>query len=72
MPLLVLRPTSSASTFWFGVLLGVSMQSNFMHPPFRFAIFCLSSVAALAPYFDRLIGSQIAPVTTCATSGHRE
>ena len=30
---------------WFGVLLGVNMQTSFMHPPFGFALFFLRSVA---------------------------
>ena len=49
---------------WFGVLLGVNMQTSFMHPPFGFALFYLRSVAARVPYLDRVTGKQIAPVTT--------
>ena len=30
---------------WFGVLLGINMQTSFMHPPFGFALFFLRSVA---------------------------
>jgi TRAP-type mannitol/chloroaromatic compound transport system permease large subunit len=30
---------------WFGVVLGVNMQTSFMHPPFGFALFYLRSVA---------------------------
>ena len=30
---------------WFGVLLGVNMQTSFLHPPFGFALFYLRSVA---------------------------
>ena len=30
---------------WFGVLLGVNMQTSFMHPPFGFALFYLRGVA---------------------------
>jgi tripartite ATP-independent transporter DctM subunit len=33
---------------WFGVLLGVNMQTSFMHPPFGFALFYLRSVAPAA------------------------
>ncbi len=33
---------------WFGVLLGVNMQTSFMHPPFGFALFYLRSVAPKA------------------------
>ncbi|RUW00138.1 MAG: TRAP transporter large permease subunit [Mesorhizobium sp.] len=49
---------------WFGVLLGVNMQTSFMHPPFGFALFYLRSVAARVPYLDRITSKQIAPVTT--------
>ena len=30
---------------WFGVLLGMNMQTSFLHPPFGFALFYLRSVA---------------------------
>jgi tripartite ATP-independent transporter DctM subunit len=30
---------------WFGVLLGLNMQTSFLHPPFGFALFYLRSVA---------------------------
>jgi tripartite ATP-independent transporter DctM subunit len=49
---------------WFGVLLGVNMQTSFMHPPFGFALFYLRSVAPRAEYFDKVIGRTVAPVTT--------
>jgi TRAP-type mannitol/chloroaromatic compound transport system permease large subunit len=49
---------------WFGVLLGVNMQTSFMHPPFGFALFYLRSVAARVPYIDKITGNKIAPVTT--------
>jgi len=49
---------------WFGVLLGVNMQTSFMHPPFGFALFYLRSVAPNLPYIDKLTQKQIAPVTT--------
>ncbi len=34
---------------WFGVILGVNMQTSFMHPPFGFALFYLRSVAPSCP-----------------------
>src|SRR5215472_8624572 len=37
---------------WFGVLLGVNMQTSFMHPPFGFALFYLRSVAPAKEYVD--------------------
>jgi tripartite ATP-independent transporter DctM subunit len=49
---------------WFGVLLGVNMQTSFMHPPFGFALFYLRSVAAAREYLDKVTGALIAPVTT--------
>jgi tripartite ATP-independent transporter DctM subunit len=49
---------------WFGVLLGVNMQTSFMHPPFGFALFYLRSVAPRAPYLDKVLGTRLAPVTT--------
>jgi TRAP-type mannitol/chloroaromatic compound transport system permease large subunit len=49
---------------WFGVLLGVNMQTSFMHPPFGFALFYLRSVAPSAPYVDRVTGKHMEPVTT--------
>ncbi len=49
---------------WFGVLLGVNMQTSFMHPPFGFALFYLRSVAAHDDYTDKVTGKRIAKVTT--------
>jgi tripartite ATP-independent transporter DctM subunit len=49
---------------WFGVLLGVNMQTSFMHPPFGFALFYLRSVAPAKQYADKVTGRQTPPVTT--------
>ena len=49
---------------WFGVILGVNMQTSFMHPPFGFALFFLRSVAPKVPYIDRVTGKKMEPVTT--------
>jgi tripartite ATP-independent transporter DctM subunit len=49
---------------WFGVLLGVNMQTSFMHPPFGFALFYLRSVAPAKEYLDKITGKLTAPVTT--------
>ncbi|MQV84231.1 TRAP transporter large permease subunit [Sinorhizobium medicae] len=49
---------------WFGVLLGINMQTSFMHPPFGFALFYLRSVAARVPYLDKVTGKRMQPVTT--------
>ena len=49
---------------WFGVMLGVNMQTSFMHPPFGFALFYLRSVAPREPYVDRTSGKRTEGVTT--------
>jgi tripartite ATP-independent transporter DctM subunit len=49
---------------WFGVMLGVNMQTSFMHPPFGFALFFLRSVAPKNSYVDRVTGRRMEPVTT--------
>jgi len=49
---------------WFGVLLGVNMQTSFMHPPFGFALFFLRSVAPAKEYTDKVTKKLIQPVTT--------
>jgi tripartite ATP-independent transporter DctM subunit len=49
---------------WFGVILGVNMQTSFMHPPFGFALFYLRSVAPREPYLDRMTRKRMEPVTT--------
>ncbi len=49
---------------WFGVMLGVNMQTSFMHPPFGFALFYLRSVAPAENYRDRVTGRLVEKVTT--------
>ncbi len=49
---------------WFGVLLGVNMQTSFMHPPFGFALFYLRSVAPEGSYVDKITGKMMDGVTT--------
>ncbi|MGE3917177.1 MAG: TRAP transporter large permease subunit, partial [Hyphomicrobiaceae bacterium] len=49
---------------WFGVILGVNMQTSFMHPPFGFALFYLRSVAPRESYIDKVTGKSTDPVTT--------
>jgi len=49
---------------WFGVILGVNMQTSFMHPPFGFALFYLRSVAPREPFIDRVSGKRTDGVTT--------
>ncbi len=49
---------------WFGVILGVNMQTSFMHPPFGFALFYLRSVAPRDSFVDRITGKRTDGVTT--------
>ena len=49
---------------WFGVLLGVNMQTSFMHPPFGFALFYLRSVAPKVDYVDKVTRQVIGKITT--------
>jgi len=49
---------------WFGVLLGVNMQTSFMHPPFGFALFYLRSVAPAKDYVDKITRKTTPRVTT--------
>jgi TRAP-type mannitol/chloroaromatic compound transport system permease large subunit len=49
---------------WFGVLLGINMQTSFLHPPFGFALFYLRSVAPSTDQIDRVSGKITPKVTT--------
>jgi TRAP-type mannitol/chloroaromatic compound transport system permease large subunit len=49
---------------WFGVILGVNMQTSFMHPPFGFALFYLRSVAPRDTFIDRITDKRTEGVTT--------
>jgi tripartite ATP-independent transporter DctM subunit len=49
---------------WFGVILGVNMQTSFLHPPFGFALFYLRSVAPRESFIDRITGKLTPGVTT--------
>ena len=63
----LLRPVAEhlgIDLIWFGVLLGVNMQTSFLHPPFGFALFYFRSVAPIREQLDRVTGKLIAPVTT--------
>jgi tripartite ATP-independent transporter DctM subunit len=46
IPLLApVAQTMGIDLVWFGILLGVNMQTSFMHPPFGFALFYLRGIA---------------------------
>ena len=65
IPLLV-KPAEALGIdlIWFGVLLGVNMQTSFMHPPFGFALFYLRSVAPEGSYIDKVTGKLMDGITT--------
>ncbi len=65
VPLLV--PAANAlgiDLIWLGIILGVNMQTSFMHPPFGFALFYLRSVAPRSPYTDKVTGLRMDGVAT--------
>jgi tripartite ATP-independent transporter DctM subunit len=65
VPLLApVATTLGIDLIWFGVLLGVNMQTSFMHPPFGFALFYLRSVAPAEDYTDKVTGRRTARLTT--------
>jgi TRAP-type mannitol/chloroaromatic compound transport system permease large subunit len=49
---------------WFGIIIGMNMQTSFLTPPFGFALFYMRSVAPGAPYKDRVTGKMMDGVKT--------
>jgi|JI6StandDraft_1071083.scaffolds.fasta_scaffold25109_3 TRAP-type mannitol/chloroaromatic compound transport system permease large subunit len=49
---------------WFGVLVGINLQTSFLTPPFGFALFYLRSVAPTKAYVDEATGKEIQPIKT--------
>lgn len=49
---------------WFGVIIGMNMQTSFLTPPFGFALFYMRSVAPVKDYLDKVTGKSIAGVPT--------
>ena len=49
---------------WFGVILGVNLQTSFLTPPFGFALFYMRSVAPVLEYVDKVTGTRLAGVST--------
>jgi tripartite ATP-independent transporter DctM subunit len=49
---------------WFGVMIGMNLQTSFLSPPFGFALFYLRSVAPRHEYIDRVTKETIPAVTT--------
>jgi TRAP-type mannitol/chloroaromatic compound transport system permease large subunit len=49
---------------WFGVLLGMTLQTSFLTPPFGFSLFYLRSVAPKDSYVDVVTGKTMAGIDT--------
>jgi TRAP-type mannitol/chloroaromatic compound transport system permease large subunit len=49
---------------WFGVLVGINLQTSFMTPPFGFSLFYLRSVAPAQDHADVVTGQPIKRVST--------
>jgi TRAP-type mannitol/chloroaromatic compound transport system permease large subunit len=65
VPLLVAPAnTLGIDLIWLGIILGVNMQTSFMHPPFGFALFYLRSVAPRSAYADPVTKKRMDGVTT--------
>jgi len=53
------RKKLGVTFIWFGVLLGVNMQTSFMHPPFGFALFYLAQRGTAKDFIDRISGRRL-------------
>jgi TRAP-type mannitol/chloroaromatic compound transport system permease large subunit len=49
---------------WFGIILGMNMQTSFLTPPFGFALFYMRSVAPTGPWKDKVTGRTLDGVKT--------
>jgi TRAP-type mannitol/chloroaromatic compound transport system permease large subunit len=49
---------------WFGIILGINLQTSFLTPPFGFSLFYLRSIAPTAPWRDAVTGRMLPPVKT--------
>lgn len=65
VPLLIPAATAlDIDLVWFGVILGLVMQTSFLTPPVGFSLFYLRSVAPPAPYRDAVTGRWMEGVGT--------
>jgi len=49
---------------WFGIILGINLQTSFLTPPFGFSLFFLRSIAPASPWVDKVTGKTMPPVRT--------
>ncbi len=65
VPLLIApAKTIGIDMVWLGVILGLVMQTSFMHPPFGFSLHFLRSVAPRKPFRDQVTGRMVDGVTS--------
>lgn len=65
VPLLV--PVAEAlgiDLIWFGIILGINLQTSFLTPPFGFALFYLRSVAPKSEWLDKVTNKHMPPIKT--------
>ncbi len=49
---------------WFGIILGINLQTSFLTPPFGFALFYLRSIAPKNEWLDKATGRRLEGVKT--------
>ena len=49
---------------WFGVILGINLQTSFLTPPFGFSLFYLRSTTPSAPWKDKATGRTLDGIST--------
>ncbi|MGV2064875.1 MULTISPECIES: TRAP transporter large permease [Agrobacterium] len=49
---------------WFGIILGINLQTSFLTPPFGFSLFFLRSIAPNAAWVDKVTGKRMPGVKT--------
>ncbi|MCO5731845.1 TRAP transporter large permease subunit [Rhizobium sp. SSA_523] len=49
---------------WFGIILGINLQTSFLTPPFGFSLFFLRSIAPVGNWVDKVTGKTMPPVKT--------
>ncbi len=63
----LLAPVAEAlgiDLIWFGIILGINLQTSFLTPPFGFSLFFLRSIAPNAPWVDKITGKRMPAVKT--------
>gem|GEM_PF-2181655 len=65
MPLLApVAETLGIDLIWFGVILGINLQTSFLTPPFGFSLFYLRSITPAGKWKDQVTGKTVDGVKT--------